>query len=130
MLDAHQLLWTQIAAGVCLLMFGGLLFNLFRLRGKMRAASTWNRIEGVIIVSEVQQPPSHLSDDLNDATPLIRYRYRADGQDLASDQVRIGGQPMTTRVLAARQVARYPVGAHVDVYIDPENSKNRAAGAG
>jgi hypothetical protein len=55
MLDAHQLMWTRIAAGVCLLIFGGLLFNLFRLRSKMRAASTWNRIEGVIVVSEVQQ---------------------------------------------------------------------------
>src|ERR1700722_8524648 len=77
MLDAHQLLWTQIAAGACLLISGGLLFNLFRMRGQMRAASTWNRIEGVIIASEVRQPPSHLSDDLNDATPLIRYRFRA-----------------------------------------------------
>ena len=28
MLDAHQLLWTQIAAGVCLLITGGMLFNL------------------------------------------------------------------------------------------------------
>jgi hypothetical protein len=124
MLDAHQLLWTQIAGGVCLLIFGGLLFNLFRMRGKMRAASTWSKVEGTIIASVVQQPPSHLFDDLNDATPLIRYRYRTGGQDLESDQVRIGGQPITTRVLAARQVARYPVGAHVDVYVDPKDSKN------
>jgi Protein of unknown function (DUF3592) len=124
MLDAHQLLWTQIAAGICLLIFGGLLFNLLRMRGQMRAAGSWNKIEGVIIASGVDQPPSHVSDDLNDATPVIRYRYRADGQDLESDQVRIGGQPMTTRVLAGRQVARYPVGAHVDVYIDPNNRAN------
>jgi hypothetical protein len=109
---------------VCLLIFGGLLFNLFRMRGKMRAASTWSKVEGVIIASMVQQPPSHLFDDLNDATPLIRYRYRAGGQDLESDQVRIGGQPISTRVLAARQVARYPVGARVDVYVDPKDSKN------
>src|ERR1700748_2911354 len=80
MLDAHQLLWTQIAAGVCLLIFGGLLFNLSRMRGRMRAASTWSKVEGVIIASMVQQPPSHLFDDLNDATPLIRYRYRTGGQ--------------------------------------------------
>ena len=32
MLDAHQLLWTQIAAGVCTLIFAGLLFNMFRVR--------------------------------------------------------------------------------------------------
>ena len=121
MLDAQHLLWTQIATGVCLLIFGGLLFNLVRLRGQMKAASNWDRIEGVIIASSVEQPVSHVSDDLNDATPIIRYRYRIGGQDHESDGIRIGGQPMTTRALAGRLVARYPVGAHVDVFVDPSN---------
>lgn len=124
MLDAHQLLWTQIAAVVCLLIFGGLLFNLVRLRSQMRATSNWNKVEGVIIASAVEQPPSHVSDDLNDASPVIRYRYHVDGRDLESDQIRVGGQPMTTRVLAGKQVARYPVGAHVDVYVDQANPAN------
>src|SRR5450631_4123112 len=124
MLDARQLLWTQLAAGICLLIFGGLLYGLLRLRSQMKAARSWNRVEGVIIASAVEQPPSHASDDLNDASPVIRYRYRADGQQLESDRVRIGGQPLTTLVLAGRQVAGYPVGARVDVYVDPQDSKN------
>lgn len=124
MLDAHQLLWTQIAAGVCLLMFAGMLFNLVRLRGQMQAAKNWEKVEGAITVSSVEQSPVHVSDDLNDATPVIRYRYHAGGQDFESDQIRIGGQPLTTRVLAGRQVARYPVGARVDVFIDPNDAKN------
>jgi hypothetical protein len=124
MLDARQLLWTQFAAGVCLLVFGGLLCSLLRLRSQMKAAINWNRVEGVIIASGVEQPPSHMSDDLNDASPSIRYRYRVNGQDLESDQVRIGGQPMTTRVLAARMVARYPLRARVDVWVDPANNAN------
>jgi hypothetical protein len=121
MLDAQQLLWTQIAAGVCLLILGALLFNLMRMRGHMQAARNWDKIEGVITVSRVDQPPQHASDDLNDATPIIRYRYRAGGQDLEGDQLAIGGQAMMTRVLAAKLVGRYPVGAHVDVYVDPKN---------
>jgi Protein of unknown function (DUF3592) len=124
MLDAQQLLWTQIAAGVCLLIFGGMLFNLRRMRRLMQATKSWNTVEGVIIASEVEQPPEHVSDDLNDATPIIRYRYRADGQALESDRIRIGGQPLTTRVLAGRLVAGYPVGARVDVYVDPKDPKN------
>jgi hypothetical protein len=124
MLDAQQLFWTQIAAGLCLLISGGLLFNLFRMRGQMKAAESWNRVEGVIIASEVKQPSAHVSDDLNDASPIIRYRYRADGQDLESDRIKIGGQPLTTRVLAGRLVARYPVGARVDVHVDPNDPKN------
>ena len=124
MLDAHQLLWTQIAAGVCLLIFGGLLFNMVRMRSQMQAAGNWDKIAGVIIASKVDQPPTHVSDDLNDATPIIRYRYRAGGQDIESDQVRIGGLPLTTRVLAGGLVARYPVGARVDVHVDPNDPKN------
>jgi hypothetical protein len=124
MLDPQHLLWTQIAAGVCLLIFGGQLFNLFRMRSQMRAAASWTKTEGVITVSKVDQPPSHVSDDLNDASPIIRYCYRAGGQDLESDRIIPGGQPLTTRLLAGKQVARYPVGARVDVYVDPDDSKN------
>src|ERR1700693_1906813 len=113
MLDAHQLLWTQIAAGVCLLIFGGMLFNLFRMRNQMQAAQNWDKVEGVITVSKVDQPPAHVSDDLNDASPIVRYRYRAGGQDLESDRIAIGAQPMMTRVLAGKLVGRYPVGARV-----------------
>ncbi len=121
MLDAHQLLWTQIAAGVCLLIFGGMLFNVLRMRSQMQAAKSWDKVEGVITVSTVDQPPAHVSDDLNDATPVIRFGYRAGGQDLEGDQIAFGGQAMTTRVLAGKLVARYPVGAHVDVHIDPND---------
>jgi hypothetical protein len=124
MLDAHQLLWTQIGAGVCLLIFGGMLFNLLRMRSQMQAAKNWDMVEGVITVSKVEQPSEHVSDDLNDASPLVRYRYKLGGQDLESDRIAIGGQPMTTRVLAGKLVGRYPVGARVDVHIDPNDPKN------
>jgi hypothetical protein len=124
MLDAQHLLWTQIAAGVCLLIFAGQLFNLVRMRSQMRAAASWGTVEGVITVSKVDQPPSHVSDDQNDASPVIRYRYNAGGQDLESDRIISGGTPLTTRVLALRQAARYPVGARVGVYVDPTDSSN------
>jgi Protein of unknown function (DUF3592) len=124
MLDAHQLLWTQIGAGVCLLIFGGMLFNLLRMRSQMQAAKNWDMVEGVITVSKVEQPSEHVSDDLNDASPIVRYRYRVGGQDLESDRIAIGGQPMTTRVLAGKLVGRYPVGARVDVHIDPNDPKS------
>lgn len=123
MLDAHQLLYTQIAAGVCLLLFGSFLIGLLRMRSQMQAANNWTMTEGVITASGVEQPPSHVSDDLNDASPVIRYRYRVNGEELESDGIKIGGQPLTTRVLAGKLVARYPVGAHVDVYVDPNDPK-------
>ena len=124
MLDPQHLLWTQIAAGVCLLIFAGQLFNLFQMQSQMRAAANWEMTEGVITVSRVDQPPSHVSDDQDDASPVIRYRYQAGGRDFESDRIMLGGQPLTTRVLALRQAARYPVGARVGVYVDPKDSSN------
>ena len=124
MLDPQHLLWTQIAAGVCLLIFAGQLFNLFQMRSQLRAAANWEMTEGVITVSRVDQPPSHVSDDQDDASPVIRYRYHAGGRDFESGRVMLGGQPLTTRVLALRDAARYPVGARVGVYVDPKDSSS------
>jgi hypothetical protein len=94
------------------------------MRSQMQAAKNWDMIEGVITVSKVEQPSEHVSDDLNDASPIVRYRYRVGGQDLESDRIAIGGQPMMTRVLAGKLVGRYPVGARVDVHIDPNDPKS------
>ena len=119
MLNAQQLMWTQIAAGISVLLFGLMLFNLVRMRGRMQAARSWDKVEGIITVSRVDQPATHASDDRNDAKPIIRYRYQAGGQERESDKVFVGGSVITTRVLAAKLIGRYPVGAHVDVHVDP-----------
>ena len=34
-MDGTHLLWTQIAAAICTLLFGATLFNLIRLRGRI-----------------------------------------------------------------------------------------------
>lgn len=120
MLDAQGLMWTQIAAGISALLFGLMLFNLARMRGQMQAARSWDKVEGVITVSTVDQPATHVSDDRNDAKPIIRYRYHAGGEELESDRIFVGGIAMTTKALATKLTGRYPVGAHVDVYVDPK----------
>ncbi|EJN13115.1 Protein of unknown function (DUF3592) [Bradyrhizobium sp. YR681] len=120
MLDAQQLMWTQIAAGIAVLLSGLMLFNLVRMWGRMRAARSWDKVEGIITVSRVDQPAAHASDDQNDARPIIRYRYRAGGQELESDKIFVGGPAITTRVLAAKLTGRYPVGAHVEIHVDPK----------
>src|SRR4051794_36393963 len=70
MLNAQQLMWTQIAAGIAVLLFGLTLFNLIRMRGRMVAARSWDKVEGIITVSRVDQPTAHTSDDRNDAKPI------------------------------------------------------------
>jgi hypothetical protein len=121
MLDAQHLMWTQIAAGVSVLLFGLMLLNLVRMWGRMRAARGWDKVEGIITVSRVERPVAHVSDDQNDAKPIIRYSYQFGGQELESDKVFVGGISMTTAVLAEKLAGRYPVGAHVDVHVDPKH---------
>lgn len=121
MLNAHQLMWTQIAAGISVLLFGLMLFNLVRMWGRMQAARSWDKVEGIITVSRVDRPATHASDDRNDARPIIRYRYHVGGQELEGDKVFVGGIVMTTGVLAEKLAGRYPVGAHVDVHVDPKH---------
>jgi hypothetical protein len=101
-----------------------MLFNLIRLRGRIGAAADWPPVEGVIIASGVDAPAAHVSDDLNDASAIVRYRYRVGGRQFEGDRTRIGGEALTTRMLATRMAARYPVGATVDVHVDPANPDN------
>jgi hypothetical protein len=118
MLDATQLLATQIAAGVCLLIFVGLAYNLLRLRRRMEASKAWIKGEGDIIASEAKIPPSHRSDDA-----VIRYRYRVSDQIYESDCIKFGGQGPMSRAFADALVAKYPLGARVDVYFDPHMTR-------
>lgn len=121
MLDAHQLLLTHIATGACLLMFGAFLWRLLRLRNQMQAANGWTVVDGVVLESRVEQPSQHFSDELNDASPIVRYRYRVGDRDFEADRIEVGGSQMTTRALAARRIAKYSAGLHVDVYADPSD---------
>ena len=126
MLDPNQLFWTRIAAGVCLTIFSLSSWAVLRARSQITASKTWQKIEGEIVSADVEQPQSHFSDDLDDAKPVIRYRYRAGGRDLQGARIGLGGQPLTTRVLAGAMAARYPVGARVDVFVDPRDPESAA----
>ena len=124
MLDASQLLYTQIAAVICLLILAGLLYDMWRLRRAMEASRAWAKIEGDIVSSEAKIPPSHTSDDQNDVDPVVLYRYRVGDQTHQSNRVIFGGQPSLSRGLAETLVAKYPPGARVDVYYDPLDPKS------
>jgi hypothetical protein len=124
MLDASQMLYTQIAAVVCLMIFAGLAYNLLRLHRQMEASKVWIKSDGNIVASEAKIPLSHTSDDQDDVDAFIRYRYLVGGQMHESGCIKFGGQPMMSRAFADALVAKYPVGASVDVYYDPHDPKN------
>ncbi|UTD27134.1 DUF3592 domain-containing protein [Bradyrhizobium sp. WD16] len=132
MLDASQLLWTRVGAAVCLLLAAGFLHNFLRRRGTAQAAKGWSRVEGEIIASGVDLPSTHTSDDATDdaAAAVIRYRYHASGTLHECDRIGFGGPALTTPMLAAKHAARYPIGAKVDVYVDPRDPARAVLEAG
>jgi hypothetical protein len=121
MLSDQALLWTIVAAAVCAFLAAGLLFSIVRMRRRMAASRSWPVVPGEIVQSEVDVPAAHDSDDASDCTAKIRYRYRVGDQQHESDCVQPGGTAMTRRLFAEELVARYPLGARVDVTIDPRS---------
>ncbi|HEY2137953.1 MAG TPA: DUF3592 domain-containing protein [Xanthobacteraceae bacterium] len=124
MLSSQALLWTTVAAAVCGLMAVGLLYSVVRASRRLSASRNWPVVPGEVVASEVDVPPVHDSDDTADCSPRIRYRYRVGDQDFESDCVKPGGTAMAQRQFAEELVARYPVGARVDVTIDPRAPKD------
>jgi Protein of unknown function (DUF3592) len=119
MLSDQALLWTAVAAAVCALLAAGLLYSVVRTRRRIAASRSWPVVQGEIVQSEVEVPAAHDSDDATDCTAKIRYRYRVGDKDYESDCVQPGGTAMRRRLFAEELVARYPLGACVDVTLDP-----------
>jgi Protein of unknown function (DUF3592) len=120
MLSQHALFWTTVGAALCALFAAGLLHSLIKAWRRIAASRAWPVASGQIVVSAVDVPQTHDSDDATDCTARIRYRYRVAGKDYESDSVTPGGGAMLRRQFAEELVARYPVGAHVDVTYDPQ----------
>ena len=119
MLDSTALMWTCIAAGICLFLTYCFALGIWRGRNQVAAGKTWARTKGEIIASEAVAEGSHTDDDDCDCTATVRYRYAVGGKTYESDRIAFGGDPHTTRMLAGQIVAKYPVGAQVDVFYNP-----------
>lgn len=124
MLDPTQLFWTRIAAVAVLIVFVGMLFGLMRQRSRRNSSANWMKTTGDILVSKVELPQTHTSDDQPDARAVVRYRYGVGTETYESENVSFGGQVPILRAHADALVAKYPIGAMVDVTYDPRNPKD------
>jgi hypothetical protein len=125
-LDSTQLIWTWIAGILFGLLFVGFARSFIVTRKRIAASKSWIKVTGEIIQSEVKLPQTHTSDDNDDARPVIRYRYRAGGEDIEGHRLALGAGGPMARVFAEQLVAKYPLGTHVDVYYDPQDTAQSA----
>ncbi|HSL31612.1 MAG TPA: DUF3592 domain-containing protein [Anaerolineales bacterium] len=86
-------------------------------RRKVAAAGAWPSTLGTVEESRIQMRSN--SDGGRTSYPLVRYSYQVMGRPYQSQKIMpgmdVGGSG------AQKVVARYPVGAQVMVYYNPEN---------
>ena len=112
----NQILWVGLIG------LGVFLLGVFKVR-KLRASQSWAVAMGTIVESSVEESFNRGSDDLPDSwsyTPLIRYQFQAQGQTIIGDRLGFDGKSYSKKPDAQAVVARYPLGAQVNVFFDPE----------
>jgi uncharacterized protein DUF3592 len=123
-----------LAGGICaiilpILLFVALGIFLYR-RGQQRiavkqAAQTWSSTMGTVVSSSVQTRHTGRS---HSTFPVVVYQYEVNGKTYQSQMIKAGEQFMNIRVIGEAQttVTRYPIGASVKVYYNPENPAESA----
>ena len=110
---------------VILVAFGYFMYRRSKMRDTAKqAAQDWSSTMGVVITSTVQVKRSYKS---RSEIPVV-YQYQVNGKPYTGQVVKAGEQFFSVRIYgdAQKTIARYPVGAQVMVYYNPENPQESA----
>jgi hypothetical protein len=115
-MNTQLLLTVGIIAFVLFILNAIFLTILFFMRRKMAAVSQWPSTMGSVIRSTIEQ---RSSDDGYVNYPVVQYSYQVGGQPYQGMKLAPG--PEVGGSGAGKVVARYPAGAQVMVFYDPQN---------
>jgi hypothetical protein len=103
-----------------------LLFVYFRNFRKVRASQAWSAVGGTVVESWVRREESADSEGGVSYSyyPEIRYQYKVMGNEYQGDKIYFGGKTGGLRSMAERKIAKYPTGANVMIYYQPDNPTN------
>jgi hypothetical protein len=91
----------------------GVFVILHKLRNA-QSESSWIRIPGVVLESCIRNSSEGY-------VPTIRYEYNFEGDRLENDMFKSVLISSSSRIPSERVISRYPVGANVTVYVNPQN---------
>ena len=113
-----ELLLTVGIIGFVLLILNALFLTIiFFMRRKMAAVSQWPSTMGSVIMSRIEQRSSSESGYTD--YPVVQYSYQVGGQTYQSYKLAPG--PEVGGTGAGKVIARYPAGAQVMVFYNPQN---------
>lgn len=120
---------AEVPVMLCAIGFG-LLILLFLVahRRRLARATTWPVVPGRVTISRVEERrgsgesgPRHRSYEA-----VVEFRYEVGDLSFSSRQIALGWRTSGSRKGAEAVVARYPVGATVEVRYDPDNPSEAA----
>ncbi|HCK67113.1 MAG TPA: hypothetical protein DHW49_12690 [Anaerolineae bacterium] len=122
---------VSIAGSACaiilpILIIGGIGYYLYKrnqqsMAQRQDAQQNWSSTTATILMSSVQT--SHSSTGGSSVYPVIVYQYEVNGKTYQSQTVRVGDKFLKVNIpsQAQKTVDKYPIGAKVTVYYDPNN---------
>ena len=116
-MNATLLLTVGIIGFVLLILNAVFLGVIYFMRRKMAAVSQWPSTMGTVMTSTIEWRSS--SDSGSTAYPVVQYSYQVNGQAYQSYKLAPG--PVVGGTGAQKVVARYPAGAQVMVFYNPQN---------
>ncbi|RCK72143.1 MAG: hypothetical protein ANABAC_2124 [Anaerolineae bacterium] len=128
--DAFPILFALLCGGFFCLIFGvlgvWLVITSRKERQKAAASQNWPSVPAQINLAEVRERSS--LDDEGDVRRTyyahVEYSYQVGGVTYQGDKIAFGARKEYSSPKKPREeIARYPVGAQVRVYYNPENPK-------
>jgi hypothetical protein len=116
-MNPDLLLIVGILGFVLLILNAIFLGIIFFMRRKMAAVSQWPSTMGTVLMSTLERRYS--SDSGSVDYPVVQYSYQVSGQTYQSTKLAPG--PEVGGTGAGKVVARYPAGAQVMVFYNPQN---------
>lgn len=112
-----ELLITIVIIGFVLVILNAVFLGiLFFMRRRMATVSQWPSTMGTVIASYLER---RSSSDGSTNYPVVQYSYQVGGRTYQSSKLAPG--PEVGGTGAGKVVARYPAGAQVMVFYDPNN---------
>lgn len=116
-MNATLLLTVGIIGFVLLILNAIFLGVIYFMRKKMAVVSQWPSTMGTVIMSTIEQ--RHSSEGGYTDYPVVQYSYQIAGQGYQSMKLAPG--PEVGGSGARKVVAKYPAGAQVMVFYNPQN---------
>lgn len=112
---------VRLLGGLSLLIAAALVFIGMRQRSKARDASNWTAVPGEIISGRIDSSTTtdEDGDETTWLTPVVSYRYMLDSREYTGNRIRFGSVKTLKQKEAEETLAAYPVGANVNVHVNP-----------